>query len=623
VTLSYTYDGADLGYLIPPTKLNLPNRAELGSIDIGGVSPEDPAASLAMAGWRPFHVDESACSQPRLFTGWVFDRNVGRSFEQTQFVGPDERIHDTTITGINSALGMRIIWDADGKRGEETMDVRMAWLLSSAYLSGLVVDTAHVLTGLSLMMDAADYRNGYPDAVLNDLSGRGASLLNYFCFWCPIHSAIALFYNYMGAATFDCTISISNAGDDNGTTIFEPDYAARLNRTPETVWSDVIVEYANGSVHVYNSLTEGAFIRRGTTLSKPYTGKSSTAIAQGKSFLDAHSSEVDRITCTLTVPASVVGLIQAGMRMPVKFTHIDGQPDNPDMYRDGTTMRIVSCTPTPTDDHASHYTVALELVAPKVMPTYPIYAVMETHRAYFWSCDSPPVWGDGSNMAGWEKEDYSIVPIGDPTARTGPVDLVPWATADASCHFQGFQVTADATLNFDLAAAYSGVSFGPKDVWVEIRQNGTIIGSYHDVVTDGGLANITLTGVAAVAGDIFTVSCYAPGWALFAFGTVPYVWTQTHFKISGVGGAGGGGGGDITPTLGTTVVGETPTPTPTGTTVTFTLASAYLPGSLQVSVDGLPIPASEVTETDPAAGTFTLSWAVDADEHVTVTYRVG
>ena len=55
MTLTYTYDGSPLGFPIPPTKLNLPNRAEIGSVDVGGVSPEDTAAALTLQGFGLSH----------------------------------------------------------------------------------------------------------------------------------------------------------------------------------------------------------------------------------------------------------------------------------------------------------------------------------------------------------------------------------------------------------------------------------------------------------------------------------------------------------------------------------------------------------------------------------------
>ena len=67
--------------------------------------------------------------------------------------------------------------------------------------------------------------------------------------------------------------------------------------------------------------------------------------------------ELDRITCTITVPAASAGLVRAGMHMAVRFTHL-GEP-----YATGTTMRVVGVTPTPTDDTATYYELALELVA--------------------------------------------------------------------------------------------------------------------------------------------------------------------------------------------------------------------------------------------------------------------
>jgi len=46
-----------------------------------------------------------------------------------------------------------------------------------------------------------------------------------------------------------------------------------------------------------------------------------------------------------------------------------------------------------------------------------------------------------------------------------------------------------------------------------------------------------------------------------------------------------------------------------GSTDLFTLATAYMPGSLLLWVDAQPIPTSEITETSPSAGTFTLDFA--------------
>jgi len=77
VTLTYTYNGSALGFDIPPTKALLPQRAEVGAVSQGGVSPEDPTAALTLVGWKSFVVEEFRLQPARHFTGWVLDWGLG------------------------------------------------------------------------------------------------------------------------------------------------------------------------------------------------------------------------------------------------------------------------------------------------------------------------------------------------------------------------------------------------------------------------------------------------------------------------------------------------------------------------------------------------------------------
>ena len=380
MTLTIAYDGAPLGFDVPPTKVSMPSRAELGNVSTGGFSPEDPAAALEMVGWRSVAIDETACTtQPRLFTGYIADRDIGRSFDQTQFIGDDPRIHDTTILDLNACLGLRIITGADAKRGVESLSDRVAWILGSVYLAGLVSDTGKIQDfGAMDPMDATDYRGRYASDVLADCNDRSGGILNYFVFWDPAPTLTwpsttpdpparpGLFFDsWDESVTTACTIKISNAGDANGTTIFEPTHDARLKRTPEAVYSDVKVDYANGSVYRSLASTETAHIKRGTTISRPHTGGAATAIAQGDAWLGVHAAEMDRITCTIHVPSSVVGLLWAGQRMQVKFTHLTD-------YTSDTWVRIVASSPKASDDLARFYDVDLELVGARVAAPGPV-----------------------------------------------------------------------------------------------------------------------------------------------------------------------------------------------------------------------------------------------------------
>jgi len=115
-----------------------------------------------------------------------------------------------------------------------------------------VADTGYVRTGLTLMMDAANYIDGFPEDVLADCAGRYATPINWFAFWDPGATASSLFFDYIGEATYDCTISISNdpadtySGDTPSATASRR-YGARLDGPPHRLLT-VGVKYDHGNV---------------------------------------------------------------------------------------------------------------------------------------------------------------------------------------------------------------------------------------------------------------------------------------------------------------------------------------------------------------------------------------
>ncbi len=83
----------------------------------------------------------------------------------------------------------------------------------------------------------------------------------------------------------------------------------------------------------------------------------------------------------------------------------------------------------------------------------------------------------------------------------------------------------------------------------------------------------------------------------------------------GGGGAGGGGGdGCCEPVAALEFVANGD-----GTTMAWTTATAYVPGSLRVFVDGVNV-TNAATETNPATGAFSLDFAPDTDETIRVSY---
>uniref|UniRef100_A0A6M3L3W8 Uncharacterized protein n=1 Tax=viral metagenome TaxID=1070528 RepID=A0A6M3L3W8_9ZZZZ len=359
MTIVLTYDGSAVTHKVKPSSISLASAAEDGEASMSGFDAEDPASDFITLGHRPFVMEESQCTQPRLFTGWTTARDLGRSDADTMIVGT-ARQNDVTVIDLNALFNFRMISGADGNRPAETWAARINWLLGSDYLSGLIADTGFIVSNTTAM-DAADYRDGYPADVLRDLMDRSANAYTYFAFWDAAASAVGLWVGHLDAAISDSTLRISNvrADVDNVTTFF-PDEAANLSVTPTETYSEVVVEYGHGTKRLFRSRASTAtkYIRRGTKITRPYTGSASTANTQAQRFLDQHANEQDRITVTIQVPKTAVGLVTAGQRMDVKFSHLTG-------YTSFTSMRVVRLTVSPVNDVAAFYMLTLELLAPR------------------------------------------------------------------------------------------------------------------------------------------------------------------------------------------------------------------------------------------------------------------
>jgi len=547
--LEFTNDTESLTHGVKPSTVNLATRAEMGEAEIGLIPVEDPDATLETVGLRPWIVEESECDQPRLFTGYVGQRDIGRSPERSLITGLTQRLHEVSITECNAVFGFRMITGIDGNRQEETWSIRLAWLLGSDYLAGtsgtLIEDTGYCKTS-DLLMDAADYRNGYPAAVLDDLAARYGDTINYYAWWDPIALAVSLFIDNEEAVTGNCTLRISNIEtEQDGATTFAPDKFAKLSREPDKVWSEVTVRYANGSVFRAMPSTATAHIRRGTVIDRPYIGKASTALLAANRFLVAHSHERDRIVCTMrSVPAEFAGLVRAGQRISVKFSHEPG-------YETFVWMRIVACNPGPVSDIGDLYDIDLELVSPRVTTPAALAAGLNWHHGGFYGCAPIAHYDDGAEIIGWEcTADVPHGGVFPPFVTTGAAEYVPYPGRPESggCQYVGIRITANATVDIESVGRFGGVKNGwGTSIKVDVRQNGTIIGTHTENSPNGelnywgGIITINLTDIICAAEDEFTVSVTFTDWAGFAFYAANPAdgYAQTHFVISGIGAWGG------------------------------------------------------------------------------------
>jgi hypothetical protein len=564
MSLTCLYDGTtDLvaAYGLVPTTVQLPQRAENGEATFGLLPFEDPAAGLTLAGHRPIWVNETACSQPRLFTGYVVTREFGRSLADGLIVS-DDRLSGVNIVSTDAIFDFRVIHGADGNRPEETWQARLTWLLNSDYLSGLIsTDETWIVTNTTTM-DAADYRGAYPSSVLADLRARSGDAYHYFSFWDATAGEVRLFFDNESEVIGACPLRISNVlSDIDETVTFGADTMAKLNRESDLVYSEVVVEYDGGKVYRTLDDTATTYIRRGATISRPYTKRASTAVSQADAWLVKHSTERDRITCIMrSVPPESVGLVRAGQSIDVRFSHLPG-------YEDAgfTTMRIVACSPVPVSDIGeAPYDIALELVGAAPTPeTTPLAATLFKHG----HCTD--TWGGGAYRVGWGNTGDAPPTGFDPEPSSGAVDYLPIGSLSCGTATEspGFVLSADATVNIDMRGQIGGVSTGSSSTTVQLRQNGTTIAdvTWTDsrpaglYAVAGQAMEIVEAGIAALDGDEFELGVVFSGWAGFEyFGYKPGDGAvETHFRISGSSGP--------TPT-GSAIEPSTATPTTVVTT---------------------------------------------------------
>jgi hypothetical protein len=467
MSLAFDYNGAPLTHGVKPSTISITTRAENGEAEFGTIPIEDPDASLDLVGHKPFLVEDDDCAQPRLFTGYVAQRDIGRSTERGLRGDEDQRLVEVSIVDCNAIAGFRPISGDDGNRPEETWDARLAWIMGSDYLDGLYGEDTTWIDAHDNPMDAADYRGGFPAAVLDDLVNRFEGAMNWFFAWNPDTSDVELAVFGIDDVTSSCTLSISNVlADVDGVSVFYADLGAKLAREPDQVFSEVVLEYSGGRT-VFRSLesTATAHIRRGTKISRPYTGKESTAIAQADQFLQMHAFERDRITCVMKdVPAASVGLVRAGMSIDVTFTHMGYEGE----YGGGVTMRIVACGPVPVSDvEGAFYDIALELVGGT-----PVGETITSQIGLAFTEEACP---SGSKVyprtCKFEHLGDAPPPGYDPYPTIGL--LTSFACGDG---YGGVTVLGDGTVDIEHKGAFAGVgSSSCAFVTVSIRVNGAVV----------------------------------------------------------------------------------------------------------------------------------------------------
>jgi hypothetical protein len=310
MAVSITVNGVDRSGVIKRTEFECVEHAYLGEVGQGRFTLDDEAGLIAIVGWKPIVVEDSAA---RIFTGFAHRKDIRRGFFEA---AAGREVTVATLDG-NDLLRRRIIRGRDGKRRAETITKRTAWLLGELAHVGVYAKGA---TGASsIMVDRFDYRGQYPLDVLTAMAK--AVGWNFYVRWRGGWELVFRNDNISEADT--CTLSISNHLEDiDQVTTFPPFDDAELVTEPEHVYSGAYGLTAKGHVYETDPDTAEAFAARDGITEDAGIRLGSTATRDAKTFLRHSATEEQLLPVTIQVPGDKVGLVQAGMRINVRMEHM-------------------------------------------------------------------------------------------------------------------------------------------------------------------------------------------------------------------------------------------------------------------------------------------------------------
>ena len=646
MTLFFTYDGSDLGN----TSVRLEDGLQVtsaadGTIASASVKIDDPTGALSLQVLQQFSITETACTNTRLFTGYIYNIRIHRG----PFQNGAGRVWELEIADLNFLLHLRVLRGSTAKRALESGNTRLAWLLPA--ISDLVADNGLVAAN-PWMFDEADYRGRYPNEVLPDLCVSSSDVVGriFFVYWDHAAAEAALFLDVPSAAVNSSSLKISNVlADVDESITFAPNIDSEVGIVGEDVFDGVYFTYKGTSIYRQRAATYTTFgLHRDGVFSTDRVGSAATAIRHADQYLDAHSGEVDTITCLVRLPASKVNLLDAGMRVQVKFSHLRG-------YTSFTWMRVQKRTVILTAGTNEFYDIQFELstrgrdglpgggggdfpipsgcdftlaqsavgaepdlaAAPSAGNLLVIIAAQRgtTVPVYTGFSTAESVSTTGSDSGGtfvfYKTADGSEANIPD----TNPSDqrwvwYTEWSIAGAlGNHSNRNQASAATILTTSIAAGTESLVIA---AFQQAQGAMTIALDAGFGLTSLGQSNIQGSdqGPHTVAGySLSTTGAYAPTAtpSNIGFGR-PQASVLVAFTCDAAGNP---------PLSGRWVYGEVASMAG----AVGTLDYGYAAGSLKIRVDGVLISPASYTETDPAAGTFTLSWTPDTDETVTCDYQ--
>jgi hypothetical protein len=671
VTLSVTIAGIEVattGLLVYPEAgiVDLMSCAD-GSTGDSLLKVEDIDESMSFQAWDPVIAEESACALPRCFTGYVYQIKI------TRHPGGLGRIWELQVVDLNALLSWRVFHTADANRPAETGTERLDWLMTTAGMAGIIFDNGQIMAN-AWAYDAADYRGQTAYDVLNSIiSASAVNRWLFFVYWDASAASgeeVSLFYGDVSTTTYDSTMAISNVRSDLGTLVIPPWADADLTSDGTNIYDGMYVDYTSGKLYQQRTSTFTAYgVHRDGVMSSIRINNATTALRHANTWLDVHSAPIDTVTCVVRLPRSQVNLIDAGMRLGIRFSHLPG-------YETQVFTRVARRTFTFAPNRNTYYDVKLTMNTRGINQTgggdpgdFPHQVICQT-AALVQSADSAfnsgaitvtlgtdPTPGNLLRVTIWAHTE-NVADIHPPAGLTGHPDGPIAATNAGGSNADG-----------SIQTYYRIVEGGDSAVWVTGAVSvltyvlveefaGSWELSDHDFHTDTGvtgvgdracaMGSVDVAGTALVLGAALwctdggteiaaatysinsgTVDYHGPSSVIASGPSFASSWqaTSTTGTISPVitQNAASARAGTVglswsfvctqsaasnPPTPGQPFGPVIPEETPNGVITTFTLPAGYefADGSLRVDVD-LMNNTPSITSYDGAARTFTLAFA--------------
>jgi hypothetical protein len=282
----------------------------------GGFNRDDAALFLVPA-MKPVQVLETDASPTRMFTGYVGTRDLDRGpLPKVQL----QRQFDVSVYDINTLWDDPVLEGADSKRPEETDYERMTWLIGTDEFAALGIAAGVVPNTNTVTLDARDYRGEHPRLVAEECMETSSKN----CFLYDFGAGPLVYYDLATGTSLSSSAKISSvlADVDEAGGVFAA-AIPKVTINPDRVYSKVRFEYSGGHVSVTNATTETNFRARAVTIRDDTVKSATKATSKANKYLARSSTELNRFTVAVSVPAANVNDIRAGQRIPVKVPHLE------------------------------------------------------------------------------------------------------------------------------------------------------------------------------------------------------------------------------------------------------------------------------------------------------------